>query len=174
MSCIRISRPSHGYSLQGAYRAQSGPSLCHSVVTCMCTVARVEENVYKSCGLTESLIYSQVIFHHLPSQAVPCHAMAVALARRTYMLIYELSEVTSRSAPAMAPGVYCYIHIYIHTYIYIQTNTGRCDARLVASCWGNYCTGTLLVVVFITQSMADESIAGCISSIFNNCSAEGG
>ena len=39
--CIHASQPSHGYSLQGvtgirnnAYGARSGPSLCHSVVTC--------------------------------------------------------------------------------------------------------------------------------------------
>ena len=60
----------------------------------MCTVARVEENVYKSCGLTESLVYSLEIFQHMHSRAVPCHAMAIALARRIYTLIHKPSNVT--------------------------------------------------------------------------------
>ena len=94
---IHTSWPCHGYSMQGAYRAWSGPGLCHSVITC--TVARVEENVYNSCGLIESLVYSLETYQRMHSRAVPCYVMAsgraIALARRTYMLIHELSQVTS-------------------------------------------------------------------------------
>ena len=117
--CIHISWSSHGYSLEGAYRARSGPSLCHSVVTCMCTVARVEENVYKSCGLTESLVYSLEIFQRMHSRAVPCHEMAIALARHTYTLIHELSEVTSHQP---LPWPWGSIATYIIIYTNIYTN----------------------------------------------------
>ena len=72
-----------------------GPA-CHSVV---CTVARVEENVYKSCGLTESLVYSLEILQRMHSRAVPCHAMAIALVRRTYTLIHEPMHVSPRRGP---------------------------------------------------------------------------
>ena len=92
-----------------------GPCLCHSVVTC--TVARVEENVYKPCGLTESLVYSLEILQRMHSRAVPCHAMAIALARRMYTLIHEPSEVTSRQPPPWPRGSNI---TYIYTYIYIQ------------------------------------------------------
>ena len=77
-----------------------GPA-CHSVV---CTVARVEDNVYKSCGLTESLVYSLEILQRMHSRAVPCHAMDIALARRTHTLIHEPSEVTSCQPPPWPRG----------------------------------------------------------------------
>ena len=120
--CIHISRPFHGYSIEGAYHARSRPSLCHSVVTCMCTVVRVEENVYKLCGLTESLVYSLEIFQRMHSRAMPCHAMAIALARHIYTLIHEPSEVTSRQPPPWPRGSnVTYIYIYIYKQLYIQT-----------------------------------------------------
>ena len=88
-----------------------GPA-CHSVITCLCTVARVEENVYKSCGLTESLVYSLEILQRMHSRAVPCHAMAIVLARHTYTLVHEPSEVTSCQPPPWPQGSNV-------TYIYI-------------------------------------------------------
>ena len=70
---IHTSRPSHGYTACRELTVYGpGPASCHSVV--VCTVARVEENVYNSCGLTESLVYSLETFQRMHSRAVPCHA----------------------------------------------------------------------------------------------------
>ena len=76
----------------------------HLVVTGTVT-KESKENVYNSFGLTESLVYSLETFQCMHSQTVPCHAMAIALARWTYTLIHELSDSDVTSAPTMAPGV---------------------------------------------------------------------
>ena len=75
--------------------------------------------MYNSCGLTESLVYSLETFQRMHSRAAPC-GRAIALVRRTYTLIHEPSEVTSRQPPLWPRGSnVTYIIIYIHISIII-------------------------------------------------------
>ena len=54
--------------------------------------------IYNSCSLTGSPVYSLETFQRIHARVVPCHVMAIALARRTYTLIHEPSEVTSHQS----------------------------------------------------------------------------
>ena len=110
-----------------------GPA-CHLVVTCMCTVERVEENVYKTSRVASQSHWSthwNLSAHALASCVLPCHGHG---AGEAHVSAYTRTDVSPRHDPGglmLHIILYIYIHNYIHIYIY--TNK-RGPTRCKISC----------------------------------------
>ena len=120
------------YSLQGAYRVRSRPGLLPFGRCMHCSESWRECIQLVWPHRVTGLLTGNLPAHALASCALPCHGQwPIVLVRRTYTLIHEPSEVTSRQPPPWHRG--SNIYIYIQTVARWLLKLLRCNKSATSS-----------------------------------------